>query len=186
MVSFILLVSLYIYGLLSRVQLQEEVRNYSSESRDRRLNGLGHVSYLDAKKILNSFFYIQFNGLVSEIQVIPSYNNLMSLIDRKFEAEAYFNKYKIMNLKVGADKRAMIKINEGWCSSVSGTKVDGEIYYRNWLKIIENMLNFYRRLNTKKNTGNAFISFTNPFIADKIIKYKKLITNQANTFPGSY
>ena len=50
--------------------------------------------------------------------------------------------------------------------------------------IIENMLKFYRQLNAKKNTGNAFISFTNPNIVENILGNKTIITNQANTFHG--
>ena len=138
------------------------------------------LSYLDAKKILTSFFEIQFTGLIAEIQVIPHYDILMSLIERKFEAESYISKYKILNMK-NPGKRAMTGIREMLCKV---QEVDGEVYYKNWLRIIDKMLNFYRRLNTKKNTGNAFISFNNPYVVDNIINNKKIIYSHANTFHG--
>lgn len=148
------------------------------------IRGLNNnLSYLDAKKILHSFFDIEFNGLVTAIQVIPRYDDLMSLIDRKFEAESYMNKYKIMNLK-NPKERALVKINQGVDKCYKTITVDGELYYRSWMNIIENMLNFYRKLNTKKNTGNAFISFSNPYIIQKILSDKSVITNQKNTFHG--
>jgi hypothetical protein len=139
-----------------------------------------NLSYLDAKKILQSFFDIQFSGLVCEIQVIPSYDKLMDLIERKFTTEAYINKFKNLNMK-NSQKRAVVKIGEGLCK---GRIVDAEVYYKNWLNIIENMLRFYRQLNAKKNTGNAFISFSNPYTVENILNNKKIIKNQANTFHG--
>lgn len=139
-----------------------------------------NLSYLDAKKILQSFFDIQYSGLICEIQVIPSYDNLMNLIERKFATEAYINKFKNLNLK-NHQKRAIVKVSEGLWKEIT---VDAEVYYKNWLSIIENMLKFYRQLNAKKNTGNAFISFTNPNIVENILGNKTIITNQVNTFHG--
>jgi len=136
-----------------------------------------NLSYLDAKKLLQSYFEIQFSGQIVEIQVIPSYDILMNLIDQKFIIEAYINKYKILNEK-NPRKRAFIK---GLCSKSS---IDGEIYHSNWLKINDKMLDFYRRLNTNKNTGNAFISFSDPYIVNDILKDKSIIYNQAHNFYG--
>jgi hypothetical protein len=138
------------------------------------------LTYLDAKKIIKSFFDISFTDIV-EIQVIPNYDQLMYLIDKKYEVEAYHDKYKNQNKK--SNSRAIVDIYTH-PFLLKKEKVDGEIYYNHWTKIVNNMLNFYRKLNLKKNTGNAFISFNNPYIVDKILKNKHLIFAKQNTFHG--
>ena len=137
-----------------------------------------NLSYLEAKRIIHNFFDIHFNDLILEIQVIPNYDNLMSLIDRKFEIETKYDKYKNLNDK-NKKQRALESLE--W---ICGSKVDGEIYYKNWIKIINGMLKFYRKLNMKKNTGNAFISFKNSYITEEILNNKNLIYKHSDTFNG--
>jgi len=137
-----------------------------------------NLSYLEAKRIIHNFFDIHFNDLILEIQVIPNYDNLMSLIDRKFEIETKYDKFK--NLNDQKKKQRALESLEWVC----GSKVDGEIYYKNWIKIINEMLKFYRKLNMKKNTGNAFISFKNPYIIEEILNNKNMIYKHSTTFNG--
>lgn len=149
----------------------------SSQLHTIHIRGLNrNLSYSDAKKILHSFFDTQFHGQELEVQVIPSYDTLMNLIDQRFEAEAYLEKYKILNLQ-NPHQRVKIKVN-------GESNVDGQIYYSNMLSILENTLNFYRMLNTKKNTGNAFIYFTSPFVVESIFSNINCIKEKRNTFHG--
>jgi hypothetical protein len=135
-----------------------------------------NLSYSDALKNLQSFFEGLFPESIAEIQVTPCYDTLMDLIDRKFEAEAYLSKYRLMNEN---DRTQRIKI-----SIESEKNVDAQIYYKNLLRILDNLLNFYRMLNTNKNTGNAFVSFTNPYIVDNLLRNLKPIREKMYTFQG--
>jgi hypothetical protein len=165
--------------LIERKVETEESMDSDISMHTLHIRGLNkNLSYLEAKRIIHNFFDIHFNGLICEIQVIPNYDNLMSLIDRKFEIESKIDKFKKLN-DISKYKRANEKLY--W---VCGEKVDGEIYYRHWKKIIDDMLKFYRNLNTNTNTGNAFISFKNPFIIEEILTNKNLIYNHSDTFNG--
>ena len=137
-----------------------------------------NLSYTEAKKILNSFFEIYFNNII-EIQVIPNYDRLMELIDLKYSVESNYNKYKIKNWKNKIGKRDYI--TSAMCF---GYKIDGETYYRHWIKITNNMLLFYRSLNMKRNTGNAFVSFKDSSIVDKIISNPNIILTKSETYNG--
>ena len=175
----------HIYNYKKKLELvQRKVETEDSMDSDISMHSLHirglnkNLSYTEAKRIVKNFFDINFNGLIVEIQVIPNYDNLMSLIDRKFEIESKIDKYKKLNShnnKTRATKSLAI---------VCGDKVDAEIYYQHWKKIIDNMLKFYRKLNSKLNTGNVFISFKNPNIIKEIIKNKKLIYGHSDTFEG--
>jgi hypothetical protein len=141
-----------------------------------------NLSYIDAKKLMQSYFDISYAGRVVEIQVIPHYDVLMSLIERKSAAESKLNKYKKLSENSFGRKRE----NEALFKLLGCRRevVDGEIYYSNWVRIIDNLLDFYRKLNSKTNTGNAFVSFKNQSIVQEILNNKNLIYNKADSFHG--
>jgi len=159
------------------VQTEDSLDNDIS-SHTLHIRGINkNLSYKEAKKILNSFFEIYFPNIV-EIHVIANYDRLMELIDRKFSVESSFNKYRIKNWK-HQGKREII--NSGM---ICGYKIDGEIYYKHWMKITNSMLSFYRSLNMKRNTGNAFVSFKDPMIVNKILRNPLNIFQRAETLNG--
>lgn len=154
--------------------LDNDIASYTLHIRGINKN----LSYIEAKKILNSFFEIYFPNII-EIQVIANYDRLMELIDMKYSVESSYNKYKIKNWKNKNGKRERIK-----SSICCGYDIDGEIYYKHMIKITNNMLNFYRNLNMKRNTGNAFVSFKDPSLVQKILKNKQQIFERAETLNG--
>jgi len=159
------------------VQTEDSLDNDIS-SHTLHIRGINkNLSFKEAKKILNCFFEIFFPNIV-EIQVIANYDRLMELIDRKFRVESRYNKYRIKNSK-NKDKREMIK-----SALLCGHNIDGEIYYSHWMKITNNMLSFYRSVNMKRNTGNAFVSFKDHSIVSKILRDPKMIFQRADTLNG--
>jgi hypothetical protein len=140
-----------------------------------------NLSYIDAKKLMQSYFDISYAGRVAEIHVIPHYDVLMDLIERKSTFESKLNKYKKQNENFGGKRETETVLNIFRCKK---DVVDGEIYYSNWVRIIDNLLDFYRKLNSKSNTGNAFVSFKTPSIVQEIIDDKNLIYNKADSFHG--
>ena len=186
--SFIytLLAYFFIYDFRKKlVYIQERVKMEDSLDLDIarhtiHIRGLNeNLSYTEAKKILHTYFNISFTDMISEIQVIPHYDILMNLIDKKFESESLLDKYEKLNLKNPFKRN---KVQKGVLCYKK--EIDGEIYFANWVRIINNMLAFYRKLNVKSNTGNAFISFKYPSLAQKILENKKLIYNKSDTFYG--
>lgn len=138
-----------------------------------------NLSYSEARKILSSFFEAYYPNVL-EIQVIAKYDKLLELIDFKYKVEKKYNKFRINNLKnLKKEKREMEKIG-----FLFGDKVDGEIYYKHWTKITKKMLMFYKNLNIKKNTGNAFISFNDASIVEKILKNQNVIINRKDSLNG--
>lgn len=85
---------------------------------------------------------------VSQIHVITNYDRLMDLINEKFKIETAYNQFKQKNLSY--NKRIKSKIDDNY--------VDAEIYHENLIKINENLLNFYRKLNSNSNTGKNLIN----------------------------
>jgi hypothetical protein len=140
-----------------------------------------NLSYIDAKKLMQSYFDISYAGRVAEIQVIPHYDVLMSLIERKSALESKLNKFKKLNEKYYGKREIESVMNIFKCKK---ELVDGEIYYNNWVRIIDILLDFYRKLNSKTNTGNAFVSFKTPSIVQEIMNNKNLIYNKADSFHG--
>lgn len=140
-----------------------------------------NLPYLDVKKILDSFFEQHFNQLVAGIQVIPNYDILCSLINRKFVYQSRHDSYNHSNT-LTYPNRAVIKVYEG---IIDCHKVDAEIYYNHWVDIVDQMINFYRQLNMKKNTGNAFICFKSPKTVNDILKNVNVIFSKMNTFEGT-
>jgi hypothetical protein len=146
-----------------------------------------NLSYAEARKVLFSFFEAYYPNVL-EIQVIAKYDRLLEMIDFKYLVEKKYNKYRILNIKnkdkdfdnnINKEKRELEKMNI-FC----GYKVDGEIYYKHWIKITNKMLMFYKNLNVKKNTGNAFISFNDASLVDKILSDIKVIKNRKDSLNG--
>lgn len=140
-----------------------------------------NLSYLDVKQIINTFFEAHFNQLVAAIQVIPNYDILLSLISRKSLYQSRHDSYNHSNV-LSHQVRAREKISEGLCKYRT---VDAEIYYKHWCDIIDNMISFYRDLNMKRNTGNAFICFKSPTTVDEILRNNNVIFSKMNTFEGT-
>ena len=84
-------------------------------------------------------------------------------ISRKSLYQSRHDSYNHSNV-LSHQVRAREKISEGLCKYRT---VDAEIYYKHWCDIIDNMISFYRDLNMKRNTGNAFICFKSPKAVDK-------------------
>ena len=139
-----------------------------------------NLTYLDAKNMVENFFNSNFSEYIIYIQVIPNYDILMDLIDKKFLYKSLYDKYNKLNVN-NYPKREKIFSGYFW----NKKEIDAEIYYNHLCVITENMLNFYRKLNIKKNTGNAFLVFKSPSIVDKILNNKNLIYNRMNTFEGT-
>jgi hypothetical protein len=110
--------------------------------------------------------------------VIPYYDILMELIERKFEYESLHDKFKRLNHKNPFKRNT---IAQGF---INRRHIDGEKYYESWVRIINNMLIFYRKLNTRTNTGNVFISFKYPSVVQTILENKHLVYNRKDTFNG--
>jgi hypothetical protein len=154
-----------------------------------------NLSYDEVRKVLFSFFEAYYPNVL-EIQVIAKYDKLLEMIDFKYLVEKKYNKYRILNIKnkdkifnsndnndnsgeINKEKRELEKMNI-FC----GPKVDGEIYYKHWINITNKMLLFYKNLNVKKNTGNAFISFNDASIVEKILSDTNVIMNRKDSLNG--
>lgn len=182
--AYTILAYFYVYNFRKKldiiknsVQTEDSLDNDIS-SHTLHIRGINkNLSYKEAKKILNSFFEIYFPNIV-EIHVIANYDRLMELIDKKYSVESSFNKYRIKNWNNNG-KREIFK-----SGLICGHKMDGEIYYKHWIKITNNMLSFYRNLNMKRNTGNAFVSFKDPSIVSEILRDPKTIFQRAETLNG--
>ena len=141
-----------------------------------------NLGFYEAQKVLKSFFDTIFADQISVIHVISNYDVLMYLINEKFRIDTAYNQYKQKNLSY--NHRMMVTIDN--------INVDAEIYHQNLIKINEGLLNFYRKLNSKSNSGkpllniigNAFVSFKDCSIVKKILENKKMIFEKDNTFHG--
>ena len=102
-----------------------------------------NLGFYEAQKVLKSFFDIMWADQISQIHVISNYDRLMDLINEKFRIETSYNQYKQKNLSY--NQRILIKVENFY--------VDAEIYHENLMLINNNLLNFYRKLNSKSNTG---------------------------------
>jgi len=130
-----------------------------------------------------TFFFTSKYSDVMEVQVIASYEKNVELLNQKLYVETKYNQYKDQNKCSTSDKKAKMRLGEMLC--LSNTFVDAETYFENMIKVTNNLISFYRKLNMDKNTGNAFISFKNPEIVDKILKNQEEIFVLKDTFYGS-
>ena len=141
------------------------------------------LSLNDVKKIIYTFFDQHLTQSVASIQIIPNYDVLTSLLERKFVYQSKLEEY-IHHNNANPLFRKKIKVYNSFCTCFPKL-IDAEVHYRHWCKIIDNMINFYRNLNIKKNTGNAFICFKSPRIVDNILSNPKIIFDKMNGFEGT-
>ena len=144
-----------------------------------------NLSYLEAKKIIESFFQNNFSSYLLGIELIANYDILDSLINKKFVYQSCHEKYTQYNLSHYPERKELSP--EGWfnCCEKNNKKRDAEIYFQHLVNINDKMLKFYRELNAKRNTGNAFILFKSPLIVDEILNHKEIIIGRMNSFEGT-
>jgi len=122
-----------------------------------------------------------------EVHVIASYDRNVELLNQKLYVETKYNQYleqnKLSRLRNDSDKRPRIRTGEIYC--LDNHFADAEIYFENMVKITNNLIGYYRKLNMDKNTGNAFISFKHPELVDKILKNQEEIFLFKDTFYGN-
>ena len=102
--------------------------------------------------MVENFFKSNFSQYIIYIQVIPNYDILMDLIDKKFLYKSLYDKYNKLNVN-NYPKREKIFSGYLW----NKKEIDAEIYYNHLSVITENMLNFYRKLNIKKMPKMLFL-----------------------------
>ena len=144
-----------------------------------------NLSYLEAKKIIESFFQNNFSSYLLDIELIANYDILDTLINKKFVYQSCHEKYTQYNLSHYPERKELSP--EGWfnCCNKYNKKRDAEIYFQHLVNINDKMLKFYRELNAKRNTGNAFILFKSPAIVDEILNHKEIIIGRMNSFEGT-
>ena len=144
-----------------------------------------NLSYLEAKKFIENFFQTNFATHLVGMELIANYDILDTLIEKKFLYQSFHEKYKYYNLSHYPERKELNP--EGWfnCCKRHKKKIDAETYFQHLANINEKMLKFYRQLNSRRNTGNAFILFKSPIIVDEILNHKELIIGKMNSFEGT-
>ena len=144
-----------------------------------------NLSYLEAKKFIENFFQTNLATHLVGIELIANYDILDSLIEKKFIYQSFHEKYSQYNLSHYPERKELSP--EGWfnCCRKHKLKIDAEIYFQHLSNINEKMLKFYRQLNSRRNTGNAFVLFKSPTIVDEILNHKELIIGKMNSFEGT-
>jgi hypothetical protein len=141
-----------------------------------------NLSYLEAKNIIENFFQTYFSSKLVGVELIANYDILDSLIEKKFIYQSFHEKYRQYNLSNYPERKELS--SEGWFNC-NKKKRDAEIYFQHLVNINEEMLKFYRQLNSKRNTGNAFILFKSPVTVDEILNHKEIIIGRMNSFEGT-
>ena len=144
------------------------------------------LSYLEAKKILENFFQTNFSSHLVGIELIANYDILDNLIEKKFLYQSFHEKYSQYNLSHYPERKKLSSDN--WfncCNNKNRRKIDAQTYFQHLANINEKMLKFYRQLNSRRNTGNAFILFKSPLIVDEILNHKEIIIGKMNSFEGT-
>ena len=160
--------------------LENVIRKYVIHIRGINQN----LSYLEAKKIIENFFQTNFSEYLLGVELIANYDILDSLINKKFVYQSFHEKYTQYNLSYYPERKELSP--EGWFNCFDkNPKRDAEIYFQHLVNINEKMLKFYRELNSKRNTGNAFILFKSPIIVDEILNHKEIIIGRMNSFEGT-
>ena len=144
-----------------------------------------NLSYLEAKKFIENFFQTNFATHLVGMELIANYDILDNLIEKKFLYQSFHEKYTQYNLSHYPERKELSP--EGWfnCCRRHKKKIDAEIYFQHLANINEKMLKFYRQLNSRRNTGNAFVLFKSPIIVDEILNHKELIIGKMNSFEGT-
>ena len=143
------------------------------------------LSYLEAKKFIENFFQTNFSAHLVGIQLIANYDILDSLIEKKFLYQSFHEKYNQYNLSHYPERKELSSEHCFNCCTKHKKKIDAEIYFQHLANINEKMLKFYRQLNSRRNTGNAFILFKSPVIVDEILNHKEIIIGKMNSFEGT-
>ena len=169
------------YGIIDH-SLENVIRKHSIHIRGINQN----LSYLEAKKIIENFFQTNFSSYLVGVELIANYDILDSLINKKYVYQSCYDKYNQYNLSHYPERKELSS-DEGFFNFCRKNKYkrDAEIYFQHLVNINEKMLKFYRELNAKKNTGNAFILFKSPIIVDEILSHKELIIGRMNSFEGT-
>ena len=107
---------------------------------------------------------------------------LTKLIEQKFLYQGRYDAYFNQNIKNYPIRK---KITNDYFFKLKKSEIDAEIYYKHLSDITNNMLDFYRSLSSKRNTGNAFIVFKSPKMVDEILQNKNLIFSKMNSFEGT-
>ncbi len=107
---------------------------------------------------------------------------LTKLIEQKFLYQGRYDAYFNQNIKNYPVRK---KITNDYFFKLKKSEIDAEIYYKHLSDITNNMLDFYRSLSSKRNTGNAFIVFKSPKMVDEILQNKNLIFSKMNSFEGT-
>ena len=142
------------------------------------------LSYLEAKKFIENFFQTNFSTHLVGIELIANYDILDSLIEKKFLYQSFHEKYSQYNLSHYPERK---ELSSGhWLNCCKKhKKIDAQIYFQHLKKKKKKMLKFYRQLNSRRNTGNAFILFKSPLIVDDILNHKEIIIGKMNSFEGT-
>lgn len=135
-----------------------------------------YLTYKETLKLLSDFFQIHFFNEVLSIQVIPNYDKIVKIINTMFSLESELNKVERDNYYNFIKQK----------KEINGVVVDYEVFLKQKIKISQNILDYYRQLLARENTGNAFVCFKNPQIVQQILKNtNKYITSYGHTFHGT-
>ena len=86
------------------------------------------LSYLEAKKIIESFFQTNFSTHLVGVELIANYDMLDSLIEKKFLFQSFHEKYTQYNLSHYPERKKLYI--DGWFNCFkkhSNKKIDAEI-----------------------------------------------------------
>ena len=144
-----------------------------------------NLSYLEAKKLMENFFRTNFATHLVGIELIANYDILVTLIEKKFLYQSFHEKYNQYNLSHYPERKELSSNNWFNCCNKNKKRIDAEMYFQHLANINEKMLKFYRHLNSRRNTGNAFILFKSPIIVDEILNHKEIIIGKMNSFEGT-
>lgn len=104
---------------------------------------------------------------------------------KKFLYQSFHEKYNQYNLSHYPERKELSSNNWFNCCNKNKKRIDAEMYFQHLANINEKMLKFYRHLNSRRNTGNAFILFKSPIIVDEILNHKEIIIGKMNSFEGT-
>lgn len=178
----------HVYNYQNKLMLitENENENESRENIDTdaslhslHIRGLNkNLNYKETEKVMNEFLNMCLVGHeVLSIQVIPNYDKIIELIDQKFNLESTLNQLERKNFNRLFSNR--IKMYQG------NFLIDSELYMREKIKVTNHLLDFYRKLIVRKNTGSAFITFRNPSIVNSILKNKNIFLKKQETVYGA-
>lgn len=182
-VTFLAFLHVYNYkrklDLLTKSDVNKDNIDSEMSKHTIHIRGLNKkLSFKEAQRLLLDFFNLTFQNYdIISVQVIPSYDKIIDLIDKKFQLESQLNILQRLNY----NKPYILKSKKFHGDFL----VDEEKYTFEEIKILDKVIDFYRRLIARKNTGNAFISFKNQEDCLAIIKNKEEVTSKKDTLHGA-